>query len=553
MQFLADEISGLEKIFWDVIIVGTGMGGAVIGYALAKKGKRVLFLEKGMSHVSGGHSLKGNYAEYFYVKSDRLDKSFGEILKKSGRYADPIIDVSDPNKSFSFIPFIGCGTGGSTALYGMALERFFPADFLPRRYYPDAAESTLPEQWPISYDDLKPYYRDAESLFRVRGSRDPLKGEDEFEHYGTPPPLSPVSSELFDFFEKKGLHPYRLPLACEFVADCECCQSFLCDRDCKNDSARVCLKPAVEQYGAILVSECAVVRLEVEKNCVSRVVGVQRGKNVSLRGKIIVLAAGALETPRILLDSANAVFPYGLANESKMVGRNLMRHFIDLYAVLPRMRTTDSAKMKEIAVNDYYLWNGQKFGTIQSFGSLPSPIVMTEEMEAKYFRDKFRVAGLPFRMLKPVLRFFIQRFLRSRVILATILEDLPYNDNMVTLSDERDAFGRSSLSIVYNIRPYDRGRINAFRKIVEAILKPYPFTVLKQAENNERLAHACGTCRFGVNPRESVLDRNNRAHGILNLYIVDSSFFPSSGGTNPALTIAANALRVADIIGAGEP
>ncbi len=118
----------------------------------------------------------------------------------------------------------------------------------------------------------------------------------------------------------------------------------------------------------------------------------------------------------------------------------------------------------------------------------------------------------------------------------------PYRDNVVTVSNNN----RTRLSIRYQIHDYERARIKVFREELRKILKPYRFMLIKQAENNERIAHACGTCRFGLDRKESVLDVNDCAHGISNLYVVDSSFFPSSGGTNPALTIAANALRVAD-------
>jgi choline dehydrogenase-like flavoprotein len=125
-------------------------------------------------------------------------------------------------------------------------------------------------------------------------------------------------------------------------------------------------------------------------------------------------------------------------------------------------------------------------------------------------------------------------------VLATIAEDLPYRDNRVF-----DQVGTGDAVLHYRISDYDRLRIAALRNRMRAALAPLPFRVIRQAENNERLAHACGTCRFGDDPRSSVLDRDNRAHGVANLFVLDASFFPSSGGTNPALTIAANALRVA--------
>jgi choline dehydrogenase-like flavoprotein len=125
------------------------------------------------------------------------------------------------------------------------------------------------------------------------------------------------------------------------------------------------------------------------------------------------------------------------------------------------------------------------------------------------------------------------------------MEDLPYEENRVQLP-ERPETGGPRVSIAYRVSQQDRRRIRTFRARIREILKPYRFLLIKQAENNKRLAHVCGTCRSGRDPGSSVLDPYNRAHGLENLYVVDSSFFPSSGGTNPGLTITANALRVAD-------
>ena len=128
---------------WDVIVVGTGMGGAVLGHALAKAGQRVLFCEKGRSHLHGQTALKGDYAEHFGARAEfsRLDER--ELLARAGRSWEAIEDVSG-KRSYRFIPFIGLGTGGSTALYGMVLERFFPDEFHPQRSFPQAEDASLP-------------------------------------------------------------------------------------------------------------------------------------------------------------------------------------------------------------------------------------------------------------------------------------------------------------------------------------------------------------------------------------------------------------------------
>ena len=169
-----------ERCKWDVIVVGTGMGGASIGYALAKAGKRVLFCERGMSHLNGKLALRGDFAESFFPHPEVPQPKHREILARAGRSTDEIEDAS-VDHTRRFIPFTGQGTGGSTALYDMALERFFPSDFTPRRNYPQAGEATLPESWPITYEELRPYYEAAERLFRVRGTADPLRGDESFD------------------------------------------------------------------------------------------------------------------------------------------------------------------------------------------------------------------------------------------------------------------------------------------------------------------------------------------------------------------------------------
>lgn len=537
--------SEIAKQHWDAIIVGTGMGGATLGYALARAGWRVLFCEKGKSHLGNAQALRGDYAEGFFAEPKVPHPEHREILSRAGRYPDPIDDQSAPRKR-TFIPFIGSGAGGSTALYGMALERFFPADFLPRRNFPDAVASTLPEQWPISYTELAPYYEAAEKLYRVRGTADPLRTGDELrEHFLASPPLTAHGDELFQFFCNQGLHPYRLPMACEFVPGCECCQGYLCARNCKNDSSRICLVPAMADHGAVLLDECDVLRLESTRSEVTGVVCSWRGTEISLKATVVVLAAGALETPCLLLKSASEDWPHGLGNDAGLVGKNLMRHHVDLYAITPRTQGPPDNRRKEFAFNDFYQKDGEKLGSVQSFGRLPAAAILAESLA-----DDIRHGQLPwiapiFQWVKPLLKPVLDRLVTRSMVLATTLEDLPYLDNWVA----PQAGGNTGrLAINYSIRPLDKERIDAFRALMTQTLKPYQVRVIEQAENNQRIAHACGTCRFGDNPSESVLNKYNRVHGLTNLYVVDASFFPSSGGTNPSLTIAANALRVAERI-----
>ena len=515
---------------WDVIVVGTGVGGATLGYALAKSGKRVLFCEKGRSHLEAdGAALRGAYAETLFPRPEAPTPAHRAILSRAGRYCDEIVDRSNATAR-TFLPFVGSGTGGSSGLYGMAMERFLPIDFAPRRSYPDEPEAALPDLWPISYAELEPYYDAAEDLYRVRGRAErPLPG------------LSPSNAALFRFFEAKGLHPYRLPMACDFAPGCECCQGYLCEKSCKNDSARICLAPALTLHGARLLAQCEVLRLEASRQEITGIACRWRGENLRLQADVVVLAAGALETPCILLRSACAAWPQGVANASGMVGRNLMRHYVDLYALAARDGTPGS-RHKELGLSDFQFSEGMKLGTVQSFGALPPESVLAASIV-----DDARHAGLRslLRPLQPLLASTLRRILAGRTILATVAEDLPYADNRVEPMSDADSARGARIAMHYRIRPRGHARIRRFRHLMKDALRPHRYLLLKQAENNQRLAHACGTCRFGIDPHQSVLDRNNRAHGIPNLYIVDSSFFPSSAGTNPSLTIAANALRVA--------
>ncbi len=528
---------------YDVLVIGTGMGGATLGYALARAGKKVLFCERGRTSWSS-EALRGSFAEACVSASEDSHVHEKEILARAGRWSDEI-EESSSGKRRRFIPFLGSGTGGSSALYGMVLERFFPQDFTPGRNFPESGDSSLPESWPIRYEDLAPYYEAAERLYRVRGGGDPCRSIESGTALLPPQPLNETSRELFDFFAAKGLHPYQPPSACEDVPDCRGCQGFLCEKSCKNDSVRMCLEPALDKYGARLLEQCEVLRLEADGDRVTGVVCRWRGQEVTLRADIVVLAAGALESPRILLESVSPAWPAGLANDSGLVGRNLMRHYTDLYAVFPKRQRRPDSSRKQVAWNDLYLSGTEKLGTFQSFGSLPPTASLIADIEKDLQDAGARVRLALFRLARPLVRAFLQWLSVRCVILASLMEDLPYPGNRVALLEPGQPDG-PRLSIEYRISDHDRRRIRIFRSRLREILKPYRFFRFPQAENNKRLAHVCGTCRFGEDPRSSVLTPDNRAHGSNNLYIVDSSFFPSSGGTNPALTIAANALRVAD-------
>lgn len=538
MTGLPDSAAALQASAWDVLVVGTGMGGSTLGWSLARAGRRVLFLERGKNTLPGTpDTIRDGQPELGFKPADLADPAaMDRALRRAGRCVEPILDATSA-KTIRFTPFIGNGTGGSSALYGMVCERLFPNDFTPRSQHPAAAEATLPEAWPIRYGELLPWYVQAESLYRVRGTPDPLRPDDREAHLLAPAPLTPANQELFEFLADQGLHPYQLHMACEQHPDCQTCQSYLCPRDCKNDASKICLAPALERHGAALLPECAVTHLEASRSAVSKVHCTWRGERLALAARHVVLAAGALVTPILLLHSRSPDWPHGLGNDHDLVGRNLMRHCIDLHVIWPRWNQRITGQVKEVGLNDFYQTNGQKLGTLQSAGPVPPFALLANQ-------TGWVAKGL--RGLAPVLVPLWERYLYRAVALAAIMEDLPYHDNRV-LPDRPPSDGAlPGVRLEYRFR--DGARAKIFRRLVGGALKKYrPFS-FHASGDNKPIAHVCGTCRFGDDPRTSVLDRDNRVHGLRNLTIVDSSFFPSSGGLNPSLTVAANALRVAKVL-----
>ena len=529
---------------WDAIVVGTGPGGAAAGLALAEAGKTVLFLEEG-----GPSDLRGSYPELLPPRRGAvLGPADAHLLRRAGRYEHLVHDTSGPRPR-EFVPFIGAGPGGSSALYGMALERFLPQDFEPAAQHPGATVSTQVDAWPIRYADLAPFYAQAEQRLRVRGEIDPLiaqrGGAAQPAQLLPAPALSPHAQAFSGLMRSQGLHPYRLPAACEALPGCTSCQGYLCAQPCKNDAQRSLLQPALQQPGGRYLGGCRVTGMATDGRRVTGVLAQHQGQALRLQARTVILAAGALQTPLILLRSRNTDHPDGLGNRSGWVGRNLMRHFVDLYLVQPdpQLPPIDN-RQKEIAFNDFYLGQDAKLGTVQSFGSLPPPAMLVGSLQDDVRASALSPLAAALPWVQPLLAPLLGRMMGGAMILATITEDLPYADNAVRPASHQGG----ALNLHYRLQPEAHRRVALFRKRMRQVLQGQRWRLLPQADNNQRLAHACGTCRMGDDAATSVLDRQNRVHGLDNLFVVDSASFPSSGGTNPSLTIMAQALRVGQLL-----
>ena len=502
---------------WDVIVIGTGIGGGTAGRALAEAGPTVLFLERGRA----GHRAQRNGLSDIFVPEARLAR---------GLWPEPLTARVNGQTFTAYAP-LGSGVGGTSVFYAATLER-------PERHDLDHS-ATRPHPtggWPVGFDAMSGWFDRAAMIYGLHGTPDPL-GQDPPPPLAPPPRLNATETALFEAFRNRGLHPYFAHTAIARDAGCLSCMGTRCPTACKKDGRSAGVEPALATGNAALIDRAEVTRLLGA----DRITGVETrigGDTHVFRARNVVLAGGALNSPRLLLASRSEPWPEGLANRSGLVGRNLMFHLNEIFALWPPRGTPDAGATKAIALRDLYHHGGERMGMIQAMGIRASYGEIVHYLNLMLGRSALRgVPGL--RQLTRIPAALAARLFGQAQIFVGLLEDLPYAENRVLPG--------AAFAIDYRMHDELLARRAAFRRAISRAFAGQRRMFLGLGPELN-LGHPCGTLRVGADPARSVLDGDCRAHGLANLWCADASFMPSSMGVNPSLTIAANALRVADAI-----
>jgi choline dehydrogenase-like flavoprotein len=498
---------------YDMIIVGTGAGGGTIARALAPTGKRILLLERGgwLPREKENLSSKAVFLEARYKAKEVWYDARGREIH----------------------PGIHYYVGGNTKVYGAALFRFRAEDFGEIRHYGGVSPA-----WPITYEDLEPYYAEAERQYHVHGFR----GTDPTEPPASGPyPHPPVShegpvAELERALRSLGHKPFPIPLGIQLdeatpetsrCMRCQTCDGFPCIVDGKSDASTCGVRPALEHPNVTLLTHALVTSLETDAGgrTVTRVHVRREGKVETYSAGIVIVACGAVNSAALLLRSRSAAHPNGLANGSGVVGRHYMAHNNTAFVCVSTKKNPTIFE-KTLALNDFYRGAPDSelpLGHIQMLGKSDGTML---KGDAPPFAPQ---AALDW-MAEHAFDFWLTS------------EDLPHPDNRVTLDGE----GRIHLAYTPNNLEAHARLVGKLKELCGKLL-PWGLKLSKRIPI-EGTAHQCGTIRFGSDPKTSALDPSCRAHEVDNLYVVDGSFFVSSTAVNPALTIIANALRVAEQI-----
>lgn len=503
------EADGAGKLDADAVIIGSGIGGACVASQLAAGGAKIVILERGefLRECRQARDENAIFADGFF----RPDEFWRD---ESGARFNP--------GNYYFV-------GGNSKFYGAAMLRLRESDFGAVQHL--GGESPA---WPIDYATLAPWYRAAEKLFQVRGdaaadpTEPPRLGRDsDYDH----PPVAdePAVADFRRRLTRAGVTPASLPLAVDLGRWLARAQtpwdSFPDTTGAKLDAETAPLANALRHNNVSIKTGARATKLIAgEGNTVTAVEYRRENRTHRLRAKVTVLAAGAINSASLLLRSADKANPAGLANRSGQVGRNLMNHHASaLLAVCP-WRRNDSVYQKTLYFNDFYLRGGPggaPLGNVQLLGKLSGGILAA---------------------LSPLPRPLADWSARHAFGWYAITEDLPCADNRVTV-----AGGDGGIRIAYRRTNWRAHRLLVARAKTVFRRAGFPLT-LSRAFDFRTPSHQCGTTRFGDDPADSVLDEFCRAHDHPNLFVVDAGFMPSSAAVNPALTVAAQALRVGDYL-----
>ncbi|MDK4724114.1 GMC family oxidoreductase [Rhizobium sp. CNPSo 3968] len=489
----------------DIVIIGSGMGGSTVAAGLAASGAQILILEAG-DHI----------ADLPVNRDQRAIFQRGHFRPKETWYeAD--------GKGFN--PGNYYNVGGNSKFYGAVLSRYRKEDFGVVKH----REGVSPA-WPFPYEVLEPWYSRAERMYNVRGTlgEDPTEPHHSLGYEYPPVPDEAPIADVRARLKSKGLHPSSLPLGIDI-------DSWLAkaktpwdahpnSKDGKMDAETAALSIAMKHPSVVLQTNSRVVRLETgEGGKIEKVVYVRNGQTLSVTPKIVVLSAGAVQSSVLLLRSANDRYRNGLANSSDQIGRNFMNHNASaVIGVSPTFRNT-SVYQKTFAFNDFYLSDGEggfPLGNVQLLGRVSAKIL------------KGSLPSVPEWLLNLVTGHAIDFYAMS--------EDIPNPDSRVMVDGDRV------------ILHWQRTNWDAHLALVaklKQILKSIGFPiVLARAFDKRTPSHQCGTIRIGNDPAAAPLDPYCRSYDHENLFVVDASFLPTSAAVNPALTVASQALRVADHI-----
>jgi len=499
---------------YDVIVIGSGAGGGTLTHALAPTGKRILLLERG---------------DFLPREPENWDSRsvWGDLrYRNAGHWTDQDGKEFNPKQHYY--------VGGNTKFYGAVLFRLRERDFGEVVHHDGVSPA-----WPLSYADFEPWYTRAEQLYSVHGERgiDPLDPP-----ASAPYPYAQISDEpriaqLTADLAGAGLNPFPLPLGIRIderephlspCIRCATCDGYPCLVNAKADAHVTCVEPALRHPNVTLLTNAQATRLETSPDgrAVTRVVVDRAGEGEEYTADVVVVAGGAINSAALLLNSASEQHPDGLGNGSGVVGRNLMLHLNSSLIAFSK-EPNPTKFQKTVAINDFYYgsddWD-HPLGAMQMLGKSDGFLISFDVPDAED-PDDLALHALDFWLTT---------------------EDLPRPENRVVVN------GNGGISLHYKPNNLEaHARLNRkFKDLLDTMrcrdevlqMRSYVGGLL----GISGVAHQNGTVRFGTDPASSALDTNCKLHELDNVYVTDSSFFPSASAMNPTLTIIANALRVAD-------